>query len=269
MNKFSRTKDPARWLWPILIALCSISALGAADPRYTNERFALHSVRNIQKAQMSYTLGFGNGNFGSAASLGQWQLIDPALASGVKHGYAFNVSFTHISATLNGTFSVTATPLVHGKTGRRSFFIDHFGRIRGGDKGGLPANATDPVIDDCSDGSIAENERCTKYSVRFLTIAQGLFHITVGNGNYATLSQLASREGVDPRLGLGVLRGYLFMVTTVSASGEIPAEFQIYATPLTYGTTGRISYYVDKTGVIRGADHQGGPAGPNDPPVSY
>ncbi|MEQ1646378.1 MAG: hypothetical protein ABL959_23195, partial [Pyrinomonadaceae bacterium] len=151
----------------------------------------------------------------------------------------------------------------------RSFFIDHFGRIRGGDKGGLPANATDPVIDDCSDGSIGDNERCTKYSMRSLAIAQGHFQLTTGNGNYGLLSHLASTGWIDPRLGSASLRGYLFTVKTIAASGQIPAEFFIVAAPYSYGSTGRMSYYIDKTGIMRGADHQGGPAGPNDPPVSY
>lgn len=41
------------------------------------------------------------------------------------------------------SFEVSATPEVFGKTGRRSFFINHTGNLRGGDLGGRTATATD------------------------------------------------------------------------------------------------------------------------------
>ena len=42
-------------------------------------------------------------------------------------------------------FEVSATPKTYGKSGRRSFYTDHTGTVRGADHRGEPANAEDPV----------------------------------------------------------------------------------------------------------------------------
>lgn len=44
-------------------------------------------------------------------------------------------------------FEATATPTGYPKQGRRSFYIDQSGSLRGSDAGGKPASASDPVID--------------------------------------------------------------------------------------------------------------------------
>lgn len=45
-------------------------------------------------------------------------------------------------------------------------------------------------------------------------------------------------------------------------------SFQIWATPIEYGKSGKMSYYSDSNdGDIHGADHQGGKASANDPIV--
>src|SRR5437868_11555658 len=46
-----------------------------------------------------------------------------------------------------------------------------------------------------------------------------------------------------------------------------PAGYRANAVPQRYGGTGRRSFFVDQSGVIRAADHQGGPANENDPPI--
>jgi len=45
-------------------------------------------------------------------------------------------------------FELVAMPKEYGKTGKRSFFINGSGKLRGGDKSGVPATAADPVIDE-------------------------------------------------------------------------------------------------------------------------
>jgi hypothetical protein len=55
--------------------------------------------------------------------------------------------------------------------------------------------------------------------------------------------------------------GYKFEVT---ASGD---QFEAVATPKEYGKTGKRSFFVDKSGVVRGDDHGGGPATLADKPV--
>lgn len=44
-------------------------------------------------------------------------------------------------------FELTATPTGYPKQGRRSFYLDQSGDLRGSDTGGKPASASDPVID--------------------------------------------------------------------------------------------------------------------------
>ena len=56
-------------------------------------------------------------------------------------GYEFKLSVS------GDKFEATATPKAYPKLGRRSFYIDQTGNLRGGDTGGKPASASDPVVD--------------------------------------------------------------------------------------------------------------------------
>lgn len=80
------------------------------------------------------------------------------------------------------------------------------------------------------------------------------------NGSYGTLDQLVDK-GMINRVPGGA-RTYRYNVT---ASEE---KFQCTSVPQVYGTSGRFSFYLDETGVLRGADHQGAEANASDPPVS-
>jgi len=80
-------------------------------------------------------------------------LVDAELASGSKDGYAIRYTITPPSAHLPEdeaskaeTFSLAASPAEYGKTGRRSFFLDSSGVLRGSDKQGGVAAATDPRV---------------------------------------------------------------------------------------------------------------------------
>ena len=80
-------------------------------------------------------------------------LVDAELAAGSKDGYAirYNIvpaggNLTDEDASKAETFKLTATPLQYGKNGRRSFFLDSGGTLRGADKQGAAANSTDPRI---------------------------------------------------------------------------------------------------------------------------
>jgi hypothetical protein len=50
----------------------------------------------------------------------------------------------------------------------------------------------------------------------------------------------------------------------VTVNGD---QFEAVATPKEYGKTGKRSFFVDKTGVVRGDDHGGAPATVADKPV--
>jgi hypothetical protein len=80
-----------------------------------------------------------------------------------------------------------------------------------------------------------------------------------GKGSFASLDKLiAARLVQQDTLNK---YGYRF---EVFASGT---HFEATAVPVEYGKTGRLSYFVDESGVVRGGDHGGGAASVADKPV--
>lgn len=75
-------------------------------------------------------------------------LLSSDLATGTVGGYSFR--YVPVAAGDSGAiagFSLAATPLVYGKTGRRSFLLDSSGEIHSADHQGALAGPTDPRID--------------------------------------------------------------------------------------------------------------------------
>ncbi len=258
----------------MLIAVLGL--LGAAQypfaqtSKHYNERHVIRSVRLIHSAQATYQATAGSGNFGSLADLHAAGFLDGALASGNKYGYLFGVSTVpFVPGQSSSRFVVTATPRAYRKTGIRSFFIDESGEMRGGDKNGQIATVNDPFIDDCTSGSIDENDRCTLSDMRWLHGAQATYAATVGSGEYGLLNQLYSAGLIRSDLADNLARGYVFQVRLSSpAPPESSAEFKIWAIPQIYGVTAIRSFYLDQTGVLRGGDKNGGQANENDPPIN-
>jgi type II secretory pathway pseudopilin PulG len=80
-------------------------------------------------------------------------LLDADLAAGSKDGYTIRYSIKPAAgsppeedANKAETFSLASSPKEYGKTGRRSFFLDSTGILRGADKQGSVATTTDPRI---------------------------------------------------------------------------------------------------------------------------
>jgi len=126
------------------------------------EDAAMADLRNVSTALNTYRSAYGklpdtlaplgpappNGASPDAAGL-----LDADLAAGGKDGYS--IRYTVITATGNSSeedssksegFSLAASPTEYGKTGRRSFFLDSSGMLRGADKKGAVATAADPRI---------------------------------------------------------------------------------------------------------------------------
>ncbi len=79
---------------------------------------------------------------------------------------------------------------------------------------------------------------------------------------------------VDAELAAGKKDGYSIRYRIVAVSGNRPAEasnqeetFELAASPTEYGITGRRSFFLDSSGILRGADKQGGVATSSDPRV--
>ncbi|MGZ8848348.1 MAG: hypothetical protein ACXW3C_17945 [Pyrinomonadaceae bacterium] len=64
--------------------------------------------------------------------------------------------------------------------------------------------------------------------------------------------------------GKGIIKVEVFKATT-----DRPAAFGVVAVPTDYGSSGRRSFFVDETGVLRGEDRQGVEANKSTPPVNF
>ncbi len=81
------------------------------------------------------------------------RLLDVGLAAGKSEDYRFRYVIVPPAGGTDESernkmagFALTATPAEYGKTGRRSFYLDSFGTLRGSDKQGAVATVTDPRI---------------------------------------------------------------------------------------------------------------------------
>lgn len=255
----------------LLLTVAATQYIAAqTSPRLFAEVHVVRSMRQLHGAQMTYQATAGAGHFGSLQNLRQEGFIDDALASGEKYGYLYVVATVDgVPGQTPASFTVTATPRSYRKSGIRSFFINTAGEIRGGDKSGAVATSSDPIIDDCTNGSISDNERCTIQDMRALHSAQMTYAATGGMGNYGTFPQLYQAGLIRSDLSDYTARGYLYEVQIIaSVPGQQPASFKIWASPHHYPTLAIRSFYIDQTGVLRGADRNGGQADQNDPPVS-
>ena len=95
---------------------------------------------------------------------------------------------------------------------------------------------------------------------------QERFKATVGQGKYGTLEELLSATPLNER-GMSFEKDELekspYKIEVTSAGDK----FQATATPKTYGKASRRSFFIDESGVLRGADHKGEPATADDPTV--
>jgi type IV pilus assembly protein PilA len=113
----------------------------------------------------------------------------------------------------------------------------------------------------------AANEGASISALRTIHSAQTTYQATRGNGAFGTLDQLAADGLISPELGRGSRNGYKFTVEIKRAGYDQPG-FQAVGVPLTYGSTGLRSFYVDETGVIRGGDNRGADATEFDDPLN-
>jgi hypothetical protein len=104
---------------------------------------------------------------------------------------------------------------------------------------------------------IITNERATIGAL--YTIAYAESTIRSEKGSYATLDELIAQQRVN-RDSLEK-HGYKVYLTITGNS------FEVVAVPVEYGKTGKLSYFVNETQIIRSGDHGGGPATVADKPI--
>jgi type IV pilus assembly protein PilA len=106
-----------------------------------NETAAVGALKALTESALLYSNSYGGfphalsdlgpAAGGTPASSASSDLIDSVLAGGVKSGYRF----TYVAGTTDPSgsvlsYSITATPVVAGSSGQRSFFTDQSGTIR-------------------------------------------------------------------------------------------------------------------------------------------
>ena len=110
---------------------------------------------------------------------------------------------------------------------------------------------------------MAANEGSAIYSLRQISAAEQTYHSNFAK--YGTLEELAAQHLIDPRLASGTKNGYNF---TVELTNDEAEGFAVVGVPITYRSTGKRSFYVDESFVIRAADNNGGPPSKLDAPLN-
>lgn len=109
------------------------------------------------------------------------------------------------------------------------------------------------------DYPVIMNENMAVYSLSRIAGAQSTYRDERKKGRYGTLEELIAEELLEKTFLDN--SEYKF---ELDVAGD---HFEITATPKSYGKTGRRSFVIDQTGVVRGADHRGEPAATDDPAV--
>jgi hypothetical protein len=87
------------------------------------------------------------------------------------------------------------------------------------------------------------------------------------SGSYGTLEQLAAERVLDKKYASATQSGYALELIITGDKPAPNASFAVQATPQSYGVSGRRSFYIDHTGVLHGADNEGGAAAASDPAI--
>jgi len=103
------------------------------------------------------------------------------------------------------------------------------------------------------------NEGIASGLLQFIASIENQYKEGPGKGSYGSYQQLVEAKMLMP--DQFDRYGYKFEVT---ASGD---QFEAVATPKEYGKTGKRSFFIDKSGIVRVDDHGGGPATVADKPV--
>jgi len=102
------------------------------------------------------------------------------------------------------------------------------------------------------------NEAIARSVLRSISSAEAAYQSTTGSGHYGSLDELIKAGLVNKEL----VQNYGYKIDlTVSGS-----KFEVVAVPNEYGKTGKLSFFIDETSVLRAGDHGGGPATIADKP---
>ncbi|MBV9958618.1 MAG: hypothetical protein JO360_09360 [Acidobacteria bacterium] len=112
-----------------------------------NEDWMIDALRSIHTAEATFKEKQGAGQYGSLEQLVKLKLLESARVDATQKGYVFEVLLRAGKGETPAAYAVNAVPQTYGVSGRRSFYIDQTGTLRGADKEGGPADATDPPVE--------------------------------------------------------------------------------------------------------------------------
>jgi hypothetical protein len=126
----------------IITMVAGISSATKNPPPEMNEGIAIGELQLIFNVESTYQSTDGKGKYGTLDELIATDVGKRTLTKDMfeKYGYNFEVTAS------GDQFEAVATPREYGKSGKRSFFVDKSGVVRGDDHGGAPATAADKPI---------------------------------------------------------------------------------------------------------------------------
>ncbi len=141
----------------VLLDLPSLAAEWDSAQIESTEKTAIDSLRTVADAIEKYRRTYARlpDSLARLAAPGRGAatpdaagLLDTDLAAGTRSGYNFRyVIESNSTLGAPAKYALAATPMVYGRTGRRSFFRDQDGVIRGADRQGGVGSASDPKIE--------------------------------------------------------------------------------------------------------------------------
>ena len=122
----------------VLMAVAGISGEVNPSPTVQKERMAIGAMYMIASAEQQYKTSKGGGSYGTLEQLISEKLVQKDTIE--NSGYRIELTVT------GDKFEISAAPVEYGKTGKMSYFIDNTFVLRGADRSGASAMASDPPI---------------------------------------------------------------------------------------------------------------------------
>ena len=158
---FGLVREPGGWrlisLGLLMLNIPELAKEWNAQDTIAREQVAVDQMHRVADAVETYRKAFGNlpdslAQLGPAPKEGispdAANLIDAELASGTKANYSFRYRVYSSSHESEVRYEIIATPIEYGAGGKRSFYLDSTGMLRGGDKKGDVASPDDPRLND-------------------------------------------------------------------------------------------------------------------------
>jgi hypothetical protein len=141
----------------VLLDLPALAFEWDAEEIESTERGAIDTLKKVAEAVEAYRRTYsrlpdsldklGPPPRGAAPSADAAGLLDSDLAAGLKAGYKFRLVIEGASTVgAPAKYELAAAPESYGRTGRRSFFRDSGGTIRGADHQGAIGSEFDPKV---------------------------------------------------------------------------------------------------------------------------